>query len=217
MGSMFTSITVLVPTRGRPGRLWRLLESFDQTRVEDSTSLLFRVDEDDEASRALLKEREVVVGPRLGYANLPTMFNELYAASSSDLIMCGNDDMVFETYGWDHHILEAANKYPDGLFDFGMATHNEANFPFVTVSRKTCDRLGFLFDLRMFWGDIFWRDVMSHFGRAIMLPHVHIEHDWAGFNPDQVFIDGENTRRASHAEFHAVAVSEAINKLRMAA
>jgi hypothetical protein len=77
-----------------------------------------------------------------------------------------------------------------------------------------CDRLGFFFDPRMFWGDIFWRDVTSRFGRAIALADIRIDHDWAGFAPDEVFLEGEPTRRADHLAFHAQAVNEAVEKLK---
>jgi hypothetical protein len=193
-----------------------MLESFERT-TSGQAHLVFRTDIDDVPTNDLLAGHPKFVAQRLGYANLPTMYNELYARSSGDLLMCGNDDMVFHTFGWDHHILEAANQYPDGVFDFGVHTHNEANFPFATVSRMACDRLGFFFDPRTFWGDIFWRDVTSHFGRAIMLPHVHIDHDWVGFNPDQIFLDGEGARRSNHMQYHGQAVAEAVNKLRSAA
>ncbi len=214
---MFTRVSVLVPTRGRCTRLQTMIDSFNDTATGRS-DLVFRADEDDAQTLAFLALKHcVLIGPRLGYANLPAMYNELYAASTGDILMCGNDDMVFHTFGWDQMIVDAANHFDDGVFDFGVHTHNEENFPFATVSRMACDRLGFFFDPRVFWGDIFWRDVASAFGRAIMLPNVHIDHDWVGFNPDQVFLDGEAKRRANNMQYHGQAVAEAIEKLKVAA
>jgi hypothetical protein len=217
---MFTKVSVLIPTRHRLERLGQMMMSYCETAGECS-ELVFRVDDDDTDTQRYLKDISdmapcrVVVGPRKkGYASLGDFFNELYAASTGDVLMCGNDDMVFQTSGWDAKILEEANRYPDGIFDFGVETHNAANFPFATVSRSMCDRLGFFFDPRMFWGDIFWRDVTSRFDRAIRLPDIHIDHDWAGFRPDEVFLEGESTRRADHLAFHAQAVNEAVEKLK---
>jgi hypothetical protein len=121
--------------------------------------------------------------------------------------------MIFKTPNWDRIILDEARKYPDGLFDFGVMTHNYLNFPFATISRKMADTVGCFFDPRFFWGDIFWRDVASRFARAIPLHSVEIEHDWVGFRPDRVFIAGEGTRRADHSQYHSVAVEEAVAKL----
>ncbi|MES2360085.1 MAG: glycosyltransferase family A protein [Gemmatimonadota bacterium] len=209
----FKKVSVLVPTRGRVERLKTLLESFEQTTA-GRAELWFRVDDDDVKTQKALRNRSYVIGPRLdGYKSTPHFFNELYAVCSGDVLMAGNDDMVFKTLGWDERILKEADLYPEGLFDFGVLTHNAPNFPFATVSRAACDALGFFFDPRFFWGDIFWRDVMSHFGRAIPLPSVQIDHDWVGFEPDRIFAAGERTRRADHSQYHAVAVAEAVGKL----
>jgi hypothetical protein len=191
-----------------------MLESFIMTH-RGYADLIFRVDDDDLETQQYLKNEHVIVGPRLeGYKSTPVFYNELYRASTGDVLIAGNDDMLFITPGWDKAILDEANKYPDGIFDFGVNTHNEANFPFLTISRKMADAVGFLFDVRFFWGDIFWRDVTSAFGRAIPLPTVCIDHEWAGFKPDLVFYEGEGTRRSDHSQFHSLVVNEAIEKLR---
>lgn len=211
---MFTKISVLVPTRQRLDRLRTMLDSFRGTS-NGMAELVFRVDNDDLPSQEALVDYHPLIGPRKnGYGSLTEFLNELYAVAKGDVLMLGNDDMVFKTVGWDTLILEQANQYSDGVFDFGVKTHNEANFPFPTVSRQMCDRLGFFFNPKLFWGDIFWRDVASHFGRAISLPSVHIDHDWVGFRPDQVFTDGESYRRADHMQSHGAEVNDAVNKLR---
>ena len=210
---MFEKISVLVPTRHRPERLRTMIESFVCTSF-GRAELVFRVDDDDPETLEALEGHRVIVGPRLGYSGLPAYFNELYKASTGDVLMCGNDDIVFKTQGWDVLILAEANKYPDGIFDFGVLTHNAPNFPLATVSRKAVDAVGCFFDPRFFWGDIFWRDVASQFGRAIPLPHIEIDHDWVGFNPDRVFLAGENHRRNVDTSQHALVVREAVEKLR---
>ena len=190
-----------------------MLDSFWGT-TSGEAELVFRVDEDDVPTQEALVDYRPIVGPRKGYGGLPAMFNELYEESTGDVLMCGNDDMVFRTPGWDATILEQANQHPDGVFDFGVKTHNEGNFPFATVSRRMADRLGFFFPPRLFWGDIFWRDVAAYFGRAILLSSVRIDHDWVGFKPDQVFLDGEVFRSADHMQLHGAEVNGAVKKLR---
>lgn len=212
---MFTKVSVLIPTRGRVARLQTLLESYRKTASRENSELIFKVDDDDVDTRIFLEGIErCVVGPRLnGYQSTPEFFNLLVTFATGDVLMSGNDDMVFRTVGWASDILAEANKHPDGIFDFGVKTHNEANFPFATVSRLMVDKVGFFFNPRLFWGDIFWRDVAAHFGRAIPLPLVEIDHDWAGRNPDQVFIEGEGVRRSDHTGLHGAEVSAAITKL----
>jgi len=217
---MFSKISVLVPTRHRTHRLRTMLESYRRTTGSDQSAseLVFRVDDDDANTRQLLQEHgmRMVVGPRLGgYGSLPAFFNELALVAGGDVVMLGNDDMVFVTDGWATKVLAAANLYPDGLFNIGVQTHNAAHYPLSVVSRAAVERLGFIYDPRIFWGDIYLRDVMGRLGRQHMLPDVEIQHDWAGHAPDKTFIEGEAARRApgNHMTHHERAVDDAVAKL----
>lgn len=216
---MYKKVSVLIPTRGRTERLRTLISSFDRTTGNaPNAELVFRVDEDDAATYDFLTAwggHQIVVGPRHnGYASMPLFFNELAKAASGDVLMCGNDDMVFQTPNWPFIILEVANRFPDGLFDFGVSTLNETHFPFSVVSRKVVDKLGFLWDPRIFWGDIFLRDVMAAFDRCVMLPEIRIDHDWAGHAPDQVFIESDKTIGPNYwTEIHATAVQDSVRRL----
>lgn len=216
---MFTKVSVLVPTRKRPDRLRTMLQSYAETCVPGVSDLVFRIDDDDPLSRQMLSGWNVVIGKRLkGYASMGAFFNELYAASTGDVLLCGNDDMVFKTPGWAPLVIEAANRYPDGLFNFGVTTHNQAHYPFSIVSRLAADRLGFLWDPRIYWGDIYLRDVMQAFGRAEYLPSVEIAHDWVGFAPDQTFTEanqGDIYRRdpGYWIGTHPTAVADAVRVL----
>lgn len=220
----FTKISVLVPTRHRVDRLRTLLASYDATTADDGhcSELVFRVDEDDLASQDFLVhhcDHRIVVGPRhRGYDSMPVFYNEMADQASGDVFMCGNDDMVFKTGNWASSILEAARLYPDGLFDFGVSTHNETHYPFSIVSRKAVQCLGFLWDPRIFWGDIYLRDVMAYFGRTIMLSAVEIEHDWAGHRPDQVFRESDKDIVRRNPTYwsvtHRKAVDDAVSKLK---
>lgn len=209
---MFTKVSVLVPTRQRPRHLWTLLESFART-TDGAAELVFRVDEDDTETRRLLADQQVVVGSRLdGYRSMPAFFNDLLAASSGDVLMLGNDDMVFQTAGWPSIVLAAANRYPDGLFDLGVSTHNADHYPFSIVSRAMTRRLGFLWDPRVFWGDVFLRDVMEAFDRCVMLPNIAVAHEWAGDEASQNEIYQRDPTYWTGT--HARAVADAVAALR---
>lgn len=224
---MFTKVSVLVPTRQRIDRLRTMIASFDVTTGNGpEAELVFRVDSDDHATRDFLLAwggHQVVVGPRLqGYSSMAAFFNELYASCSGDVLMVGNDDMVFRTPGWPAAILAAANLYPDGLFDLGVSTYNEDHWPFACTSRTAADRLGFFWDPRIYWGDIYLRDVMGSMGRAVRVPEVTIDHDWAGHAPDSVFSEAnQNDIYRRDPTYwngtHATAVAEAVAKLSGAA
>lgn len=210
---VFSKVSVLIPTRGRVACLQTMLDTFHETSLGCS-NLVFRVDDDDTETQAFLADYHPIIGPRLnGYRSLPVFFNELAAAADGDVLMLGNDDMIFRTPHWDRTILDAANRYPDGIFNFGVSTHNHMNFPFSVVSKHVVNTLGFLYDPRIFWGDIFLLGVMSAFGRAISLPHVVIDHDWMGARPDATFNDGDDARRSNWMTYHQQAVDDAVEKL----
>lgn len=217
---MFTKVSVLIPTRHRLDRLETLLASFYRTHGNHGAELVFRIDDDDTPSIQCLKDYHCVVGPRyMGYGSMSVFFNELAQAATGDVLMCGNDDMVFQTVDWPSHILTAANCYPDGIFNIGVATLNEAHYPFSTVSKLMVKALGFIWDPRIFWGDIFLRDLMSRFDRCLVLPHVQIDHDWAGYRPDRVFMETRPYKEKIEGDQHywsgphSAAVADAAAKL----
>jgi hypothetical protein len=219
----FTKISVLVPTRKRIARLRTMIDSFEATN-DGCAELVFRIDDDDVESRDFLAalSYEVIVGPRLlGYTSMPAFFNEMMMVATGDVLMCGNDDMVFRTHNWPSMVLNVANRYPDGLFDIGVSTYNETHYPFYIVSRWAANTLGFLIDPRVYWADIYWRDIMGQFGRCVMVPMVHIDHDWVGHNPDETFVEAnQNAIYQRDPQYwektHAVAVAEAVARLRAA-
>ncbi len=188
--------------------------------AESQSELVFRVDDDDQDTRNFLANHvhcTVLVGPRmLGYKSMPAFFNELAVAATGDVLMCGNDDMVFQTLNWAPLILAKANEFPDGLFNIGVSVYNEDHYPFSVISRRAAEYLGFIWDPRIFWGDIYLRDVMGTLGRLARLPDVVIDHDWIGHAPDKTFL--ESDRDLHNPQYwpvtHAQCVTDAVQKLR---
>lgn len=223
---MYNRISVLVPTRRRLDRLDAMIRSYDQTTVgcASRSELVFRVDEDDLDTQdylALRSSWRVHVGPRLnGYGSMPTFFNELYETSIGDVLMSANDDFVFRTPHWAEILLNKANEFPDGLFNLGVDTLNADHYPFGIVSRRAADALGFYWDPRVFWGDIYLRDVMAALNRCVMVPEVRIDHDWVGFRPDRTFAETRPYKERIESSstywsnIHAPAVNEAVETLR---
>ena len=217
---VFSKISVLVPTRGRIPRLEQMLASYHHTQSGVS-ELVFRVDNDDQESAEFLRRfgPKVMQGDRLlGYKSTPQFLMDMVPLATGDIFMVGNDDMLFETPEWDRKIVYEANRYPDGLFNIGVTTLNTTHFPFSIISRHVVETLGFMYDPRIFWGDIFLRDVMFGFGRTVLLPDVVINHNWAGYKPDKTFMEAQNFKETvgthEYWELNALVVQEAIEKLR---
>mgnify|MGYP001021250978 FL=1 len=100
---------VLIPSRARPDRLVKTLESI-YTTVSDPTEIetLIRIDDDDAATMARRSEltsfpnTRVLVGKRgLGWRSLNVMYDELVAETQADWLWIMNDDAVIDGGGWD--------------------------------------------------------------------------------------------------------------------
>jgi hypothetical protein len=227
----FRKVSVLVPTRNRLERLGRFIDSYKATvRDKDSAELVFRCDSDDlESVRYLAKyDWNVLVGPRLlGYRSLPSFYNDMARIATGDVLACGNDDMLFQTKDWPARVLEAANRYPDGIFNLGVNTGlNDDKYPFSIVSRKFNDALGFINDVRLLFSDVFIRDVMEQFSRNVRITNVTFFHEWAGHGAadqtrrdanahefDMVFADKEGNWTETYRTRHESAVAEAVAKI----
>ncbi|MHB1606654.1 MAG: glycosyltransferase family 2 protein [Leptospirales bacterium] len=238
---IFSTISILLPTRGRVQRLDRALKSLkshahDPSKVE----IIFRCDHDDEETQDYLRSHEefFLVGPReKGYASLPKFMNQCASVSTGDIIMMLNDDIIVETQDWDLRLLDFANKFQDGIFNIGIKTGlNDNLFPFSIISRLAYRALGFVNDERLVFSDIFLLDVMNSFGRAIRLPSVTIIHEWAGNDSSDItrveaskhenalVFDGtpgdandpKRNWQKSYKDLHEKAVREAVEKLKTA-
>jgi len=218
---MFETLSLLVPIRGHAERRAHFWASLHRTiAVHAQVQLVVRVDDDDEDTHTwALGLRQptptIVVGPRYdGYRSLPRFFNEMAQAATGDLLMCGNDDMAFMTEDWAGDLLAAANQYPDGLFNLGTYTYPAGSFPFSCVSRAAVEALGFLNDERLVYSDIFLRDVMARFGRAVLLPQIVIMHVGQA-DDDAVAVKGAVHRDAdAYWRLHEACVEDAVATLR---
>jgi len=225
---MYHKVSVLVPTRKRVASLQRMIASYELNTPPSQAEMIFRIDEDDLETQMFLLNNgayETIVGPRgEGYKSIPQYFAEMLARASGTLILCGNDDMEFQTPRWTEHVFALAERYPDGLFAIGVETFNAQNFPFTIVSKKMVDRMGSLYDDRLLFHDVYLRDVAASFGRALRLPSVTIAHHWAGFAPDEVRkeaagVQGETVYapdggwKDSYTRLHVQAVRERVKIL----
>lgn len=138
-------VSVLLPSRGRPDSLLRMLDSLYETAaVPDRVEAVVRIDDDDAPTLALDLSRwplRRVVGPRLPMALLNTACLD---AATGDILIAANDDLVVRSPGWDERLREAATRFADGVW---LAWPNDliqgpklATFP--AFSRTTAALLG---------------------------------------------------------------------------
>ena len=180
------SISILLPTRGRPEQAKRLLQSVVGLSAEPSRiEVVLYVDEDDTASHAIQCDGlsiNKIIGSRLPMGGLNTACLE---RSAGDIIVPLNDDMVIRTPDWDRRIDEVHKKIPDQVY---LAYPNDLHTGELLcstpiLSRTTCELLthpfpeayqGGFIDYHLM--DIFKRLQMLGEDRIIYLDDVVVEH-----------------------------------------
>lgn len=118
-------IAILLSTRGRPHMLLEVFQSLNtSTKVKDKVALWLYVDEDDQVTREAIDGGKFPdlgfpvhwhIGPRTPDwgRTYTTLWNAL--GRTSEVYMIANDDVRFETFGWDEIVRAKYAEYPDGV------------------------------------------------------------------------------------------------------
>lgn len=177
------TLSLIVPTRGRPRQLRRFLRSLAATTLRPSrVEVVLVVDADDPASHRVhvpgLTVRTVVGSPGRTMGELNRAGE---AAARGEYLMLLNDDVVARTRGWDAAALAAAARFPDriGLVQVNDTLVRDHLCVFPLVSRRYCEAAGGVCppDYRRYRIDDHIDDVFTRLGgRTIYLPDVVFEH-----------------------------------------
>lgn len=175
-------ISILCPTRERPKELRRMINSaWITSRLNPKPEVVLYIDYDDKVSVPIAKELNVkyMVGPRI---TLTQCWNECYHISTGDIVMQGNDDVIFQTDGWDKVIEDEFKKYEDKIVmvhgsDEGMHFSNFGPHPFV--HRRWVDTLGYFIPpyFSCDYGDAWVNYIANSLNRrvyvSIIIEHMH--------------------------------------------
>jgi hypothetical protein len=177
-------LLLVVPSRGRPGNVARLLEAMDETCRGDTTLVLGLDDDDPElpAYGELLKARGVLgkdVEIRGGLRQVVAWVNQLAVPRAPEYRFTGHigDDNVPRTAGWDVSIMEALGKTP---FAFGNDLYPRAPGTLcchVFMRSEVITKLGYFGppSIRHMYVDVSW----MAWGQACGITYLHdviIEH-----------------------------------------
>ncbi len=140
------NISLLLPTRGRPQLVSRLLDSLAETTTDlKNLEVILYVDEDDVESHMISDLRLAIVklvrppGEKMGEITCAC-----YGASQGRYVMLMNDDAVFKTRGWDDRVVQAFAQFPDDIaLVYGNDLDQGKAVPtFPIVSRTVCEVIG---------------------------------------------------------------------------
>lgn len=210
-------ISLLLPTRGRPGLVTRLFDSIAKNTYHlDQVEVVLYVDEDDLESHDLnsVDFRVIrIIGPALSMGGYNSA---CLNKAQGDVLILANDDMVIRTPGWDDRV-RALNVEFEGHIYLGYANDLFKKSRFCTfpiISRRTCELLGnpypaayqrFFIDVHLF--DIFKRLQYAGFDCIrfcddLVFEHFHYNNCKAPY--DETYHRGRNGRFADDLTYIAL-------------
>ena len=184
-------IAILTPTRSRPGKLDTFIQSVYSTATHPERIFTYNyIDADDPRIKAyeeytsrqhnnstnLIGEPQSVSISWNVLANLAVNESE----QPADILIMGNDDLIYRTPGWDDIIEEESLKFPDDIYCMWMEDliNGEKHCAFPIVSKKWYTTLGY-FTPGVFnfgYNDTWVFDVAKRIGRTHFIPNAVNEH-----------------------------------------
>lgn len=198
------------PTKNRPDRLQRMLESWDRTHSDGSEMFVYVSHEDPQLERY----KEVLAGRQYMVGEKPRCLVEIVNHVACELFpgekyyQCINDDHFIHTQGYDNVLINAIERKGDGWgIAFGRALVNEENWhkfrhPSAEIISGNIVRTLKYFCTPMvkhIGADTFVRDIGEGINRFFYEKSVIIEHEH--------FVNGK-ADFADYAEHYAPDVME---------
>lgn len=166
---------VIVPSRGRPQNIERLMKAWQDTHTE--ATMIVGVDEDDPTLDDYLTLGSCEIGPRQGMVGT---LNTLAARHANDYDNLGflGDDNLPRTVGWDTRIDEALTAAGTGVAYGNDLIHGERLPTAAFLTANIIRALGWftLPTLRHLYVDNCWQALGEALGSLTYLPDVIIEH-----------------------------------------
>lgn len=183
---MTGNLLIVVPTRGRPGNIARLLDSVHATS-KLKTHIHIGVDDDDPElenyhrvmDKAANPGDEMSIGPRKG---LTGWTNEIAvpAAEVYPFLASFGDDMVPRTPGWDKALIEGIERMGATGFTYPWDGTREDIPEACVMSSNIVMELGWMAhpDLNHWYIDNVWADLGRGAGCIKHLRAIAVDHVW---------------------------------------
>lgn len=179
-------ISILLPTRGRPENVTRLIDSaLDTASDPKDIEFVIAVDEDDKSMADMLENppRQTTIFS-VSRQVLSKYWNDCFEKANGDILMHCGDDIIFRTDNWDTVVKDTFNKFEDNIvFVFGNdgSPHNGKFGTHGFIHRKWAETVGYFVPpyFSSDFNDSWLNDVARMIGR-----HVHIDILTEHMHPD---------------------------------
>ena len=182
------AISILTPTRNRPNNCDRFIKSlYETTQYTGTLELLFYVDNDYPAKDIYkeIEERwqnnfwrvEFVIGEPMSVSK---SWNIIAEKSLGDIMIMGNDDLVYKTVRWDAKLLgqlmELNDPYYLTWFNDGINGSKHCAFP--VISREWYETLGYFAPgiFNFGYNDTWLYDIAKRVGKLNFMGDILVEH-----------------------------------------
>jgi glycosyl transferase/beta-hydroxylase protein BlmF len=190
-------ISLLVPSRGRPDSLHKMVYSaFSNATHQRRIEVVAYLDEDDPrlfeydmqvpcaVHVDLMKNVRLGSGPRM---LLSESWNYCFKIAKGEILMHCGDDLLFITHGWDQMVRDAFAAIPDRI---GLVYGDDlsTNFPELAthgfLHRRWVETVGYFLPplFSCDWNDVWISEVATKLDRLVPLPDMVIEHQHYSFD-----------------------------------
>ena len=184
-------ISILTPTRQRVSRLSDfVLSVYQHTEEKNRLEMLMYIDSDDPNKEHYMDyydylQTEFKDFMRVLFVcgepqSVSKSWTDLYKKSVGDIIIMGNDDLIYKTPSWDRMVELESNAYEDDIYCMWMddRINSDIHCAFPIVSRKWCDTLGYFTPGVFHFGynDTWVFDIAKRVNRCRFLGGVVAEH-----------------------------------------
>jgi len=193
-------IAILTPSRQRPGKLDRLIDSVYETASKKNSIRMYNyIDTDDPRIKQYRNNEKNNVFPHLLDVGL-TVFNvydkpqsvskswnvlaekAMYESKEwgADVLIMGNDDQVYKTKDWDIILQKELEQFDDDIYCcwFEDLINGKSHCAFPIVSSKWYETLGYFTPGVFHFGynDTWVYDIAKRIDRCHFIPEVVVEH-----------------------------------------